>query len=257
MATIAENLATFAGSIKKIVFGTGNTTISFSETTKFSGLSDIAASNIKTTNIKSSDEVTSIVIEESTGNVSIGTSYSNSKLHIIPGSLTLQGNQTDSWINFVETGWPDRFGIGCDFTGAGSLNRFYISANGANGSPTVDDAQLIINQEGLLKFNSGYGSTQNVYGVRAWANFNGSSNPLAITNSQGVSSLTDVGTGRYRINLSITLPDSNACFLAISERNSTGLNIQTAITTTSFDIRTWNSSQTLTDAETVCTTVIR
>jgi hypothetical protein len=62
-------------------------------------------------------------------------------------------------------------------------------------------------------FNSGFGSATTVYGVRAWVNFNGTGT-LAIRDSGGVSSVTDVGTGAYRVNFSNNMPDVN--FTAIT-----------------------------------------
>jgi len=61
---------------------------------------------------------------------------------------------------------------------------------------------------GDLKFNSGYGSAVIGYGVRAWANFNGTGT-VAIRASGNVSSITDNGLGDYTINFATAMPDSN------------------------------------------------
>ena len=59
-----------------------------------------------------------------------------------------------------------------------------------------------------FKFNSGYGSVATAYGCRAWVNFNGTGTP-AIRASGNVTSITDVGTGTYKINFTNAMPDAN------------------------------------------------
>lgn len=60
---------------------------------------------------------------------------------------------------------------------------------------------------GDLKFNSGYGSIATAYGCRAWVNFNGTGT-VAIRASGNVSSITDIGTGNYAINMTTALSDA-------------------------------------------------
>lgn len=59
-----------------------------------------------------------------------------------------------------------------------------------------------------LKFNSGYGSAATAYGCRAWVNFNGTGT-VAIRESGNVSSITDLATGKYRINFATSMPDDD------------------------------------------------
>lgn len=59
-----------------------------------------------------------------------------------------------------------------------------------------------------LQFNSGFGSVATAYGCRAWVNFNGTGTP-AIRDSGNVSSITDLGTGNYTVNLTNAMPDTN------------------------------------------------
>ena len=66
---------------------------------------------------------------------------------------------------------------------------------------------------GDLNFNSGYGSTATAYGCRAWVKFNGSGT-VAIYNSANVSSITDLGVGRYRVNFTTAMVDAD--FAAVS-----------------------------------------
>jgi hypothetical protein len=65
-----------------------------------------------------------------------------------------------------------------------------------------------IDSSANLKFNSGFGSVSTAYGVRAWIRFDGTGT-ISIDASGGVSSIADVGTGSYTINLSPSMPDVN------------------------------------------------
>ncbi len=72
---------------------------------------------------------------------------------------------------------------------------------------TIDSSENVSMAQNV-GFNSGFGSATTVYGVRAWVNFNGTGT-LAIRDSGGVSSVTDVGVGAYRANFSNNMPDVN------------------------------------------------
>lgn len=63
-----------------------------------------------------------------------------------------------------------------------------------------------------------------MYACRAWANFNGTGT-VAIRASGNISSITDVGTGWYRLNFAIAMPDANYSV-------SGGYNTQTTNTAT-------------------------
>ena len=62
---------------------------------------------------------------------------------------------------------------------------------------------------GSLKFDTWLNddSTEN-YKCRAWVNFNGTGT-VAIRESGNVSSITDGGTGKYTVNFTNAMPDSN------------------------------------------------
>ena len=87
--------------------------------------------------------------------------------------------------------------IGSDGLASGSTTPSALST----GAPSWDSS-------GNLSFNSGYGSVATAYGCRAWVNFNGTGT-VAIRASGNVSSITDLGTGRYTVNFSTALPDDN------------------------------------------------
>ena len=73
---------------------------------------------------------------------------------------------------------------------------------------TAGTQQAGITSAGLLQFNSGYGSVATAYGCRAWVNFNGTGTP-AIRASGNVSSIGDQGTGKYTINFTTAMSDTN------------------------------------------------
>lgn len=78
----------------------------------------------------------------------------------------------------------------------------------ATGTVAVADSSGNLSVTGNLSFNSGYGSAAVAYGCRAWVNFNGTGT-VAIRASGNVSSITDNGTGKYQINFTTALSDSN------------------------------------------------
>ena len=73
---------------------------------------------------------------------------------------------------------------------------------------TTSNNRLRVTATGLFQFDSGYGDIATAYGCRAWVNFNGTST-VAIRGSGNVSSITDLATGTYTVNLTNALPDAN------------------------------------------------
>ena len=82
--------------------------------------------------------------------------------------------------------------------------RFYDSSNSSE--------RARIDSSGNFKFNSGYGSVATAYGVRAWANINGTGT-IAIRDSGNISSITDHGAGQYTFTFTNNLPDANYSFV--------------------------------------------
>jgi len=95
--------------------------------------------------------------------------------------------------------------------GANNTGSTTIKTNNTN-AVTIDNSQN-------LQFNSGFGSVATAYGVRAWVNFNGTGT-VAIRDSGNVSSITDVSTGRYKVNFSNSMPDVNYSFAIASTQNN-------------------------------------
>jgi hypothetical protein len=89
------------------------------------------------------------------------------------------------------------------------------------------------------------------YSARAWVNFNGTGT-VAIRGSGNVSSISDIGTGLYRINFATSMPDTN--FTAVgncaqNDNNQDG-NYGDFITFYSYDVTDVNIS-TCNDSSTV------
>jgi hypothetical protein len=82
----------------------------------------------------------------------------------------------------------------------GAGNDVIIQGNGTN--------TATVTAEGLMQFNSGYGSVATAYGCRAWVNFNGTGT-VVIDGSGNVSSITDNGTGDYTVNFTTAMPDDD------------------------------------------------
>ena len=96
---------------------------------------------------------------------------------------------------------------------------------------------------GNLSFNSGFGSAGLAYGCRAWVNFNGTGT-VAIRGSGNVSSITDLGTGSYTVNIAVAMPDVNYCVVnsTYAQNDANFLKVQTGPTTTTFRLEYSNSA---------------
>jgi hypothetical protein len=138
--------------------------------------------------------------------------------------------------------------------GAGNI-QFYTNGN-------VE--RMRITSDGLLQFNSGYGSIATAYGCRAWVNFNGTGT-VAIRASGNVSSITDNGTGDYTVNFSNSMPDVNysvsgsAAWTTAGWGNVFGMD-SAATSTTSFRIKSIamdGNAYTLNDTQTGSVQVFR
>lgn len=121
-----------------------------------------------------------------------------------------------------------------------------------NASPTNGIVQTA-DGSGVLKVQSN-GVTTNAL---AWVNFNGTGT-VAIRSSYNVSSITDNGTGQYRINFTNAMSDANyatnaSCGLNISIAQ-TGMFVQTQTTTTA-DIICFSSAGTYYDESLIGVTV--
>lgn len=75
---------------------------------------------------------------------------------------------------------------------------------------TIDGGAGVTFPDGVQQTNgmTMTGGTPKYYAARAWVSFDGTGT-VNIRAASGVSSITDLGTGRYRVNLSPSMPDVN------------------------------------------------
>ena len=172
--------------------GTGATVRGTSPTLTTPTISTITSAAATALTLQSAS--TTAVTIDTSQNVGIGTATPGEKLDV-SGNIRLSGS--DTYIKFINAG-------GYDFTirgnNGGSLD--FISPE-FSATPIAS-----MTNAGVFQFNSGYGSSANAYGCRAWVNFNGTGT-VAIRASGNVSSITDNGTGDYTVNFTTAMPDAN------------------------------------------------
>ena len=121
-----------------------------------------------------------------------------------------------------------------------TASDFTLSVPARTGTTVLQDGS------NNLLMNSGYGSDAVAYGCRAWVNFNGTGT-VAIRASGNVSSITDLGTGSYRINLTNAMPDTNYALVSGGWEPNAPMTIYTIPRTTSTAEVQYYSSSTPTD----------
>jgi hypothetical protein len=156
---------------------------------------------------------------DSSGNLGIGKANPSQKLDVVGLVRVSTSGTGTSNLGFTNDGGS--FFVGLDSSTGGNFGAGNYGAllyNGAN-SPMVfftnNAERMRITSDGLLQFNSGYGSVATAYGCRAWVNFNGTTNVggnCTIRASGNVSSVADNGTGDYTVNFTTAMPDANYCF---------------------------------------------
>ena len=92
---------------------------------------------------------------------------------------------------------------------AGTVLTSASDLSGATGMYADSDALSLFNASGSAP----------VYACRAWVNFNGTGT-VAIRDSGNVSSITDYGTGDYKVNFSTAMPDANYSTAAFAAYDS-------------------------------------
>jgi hypothetical protein len=122
---------------------------------------------------------------------------------------------------------------------ASGTGVFTIASPNSNSDRTLnlpDSAGTIATAEStLVQFNAS-GSAP-VYACRAWVNFNGTGT-VAIRASGNVSSITDDGTGQYRMNFTTAMPDADYGQNISMAGNSDGANTFSTNTTTNSYVPT-------------------
>lgn len=126
--------------------------------------------------------------------------------------------------------------IAANAVGASELN---VSGNGTSGQ------QLLSDGDGSFSWGSSVNTAQV---AKAWVNFNGSGTP-AIRGSYNISSITDVGTGLFRVNLTSAMSNtnyavlvSNAFDLNANVANGAGQDVAAAANASYFRVGTGNTA---------------
>jgi len=117
-----------------------------------------------------------------------------------------------------------------------SLIKANNITNTTGGIPTVKSQQLI---------------------PTAWVNFNGTGT-VAIRDSEGVSSITDSGTGDYRVTFTSAMANTNyATILGGNRNNANGSFIISGSENVNYvQIKTWNIATTATDWLAPCVAIM-
>jgi len=157
------------------------------------------------------------ILVDSAGNVGIGTSTPGAgiRLDVLGGEIRAGRVDTGS------EGGQVSFSRSSD-----NATAWYLDVFGSTSTPdfrivdvSAGAVRATFDSSGNFQFNSGYGSVATAYGVRAWVNFNGTGTP-AIRANGNVSSITDLGTGIYRIDFINAMPDAN--YAAVFGTNPNG-----------------------------------
>ena len=191
------------------------------------------------------------LIVDASGKVGIGTSSPGAKLHLAASGMFNQG------IRIEDTSVPGRFTDVMNYTSTGP----YMSV-GNNESLTIYTGSNVLNARieanGDFKLNSGFGIAETAYGCRAWVNFNGTGT-VAIRAGGNVSSITDMGTGKYQVNFTTLMPDANfACVIGYTTPNWGVLQHANSYTPNSVIVEVGTPpTPTYIDASTITVTIFR
>jgi hypothetical protein len=154
-----------------------------------------SADNSGSLQLATNNGTTAVTIDTSQ-NVGIGTASPAYPLHINSTGLASIGLTGDA---ASKTDYRLMQGITAVSNGGFSI---YDLTNTAT--------RMAITSDGVMQFNSGYGSSANAYGCRAWVNLNNTGTP-SIRASGNVSSITDNGTGIFTVNFQTAMPNTNYC----------------------------------------------
>jgi hypothetical protein len=138
------------------------------------------------------------LVKDASGNVGIGTASPSGRLEV--GAVT--GSVTAGDLVITTGSTTATVTVGRLSSATNDNTVFSIRDR------TAVDQFIVTSGNGVLKFNSGYGSAATAYGCRAWVNFNGTGT-VAIRASGNVSSITDLGVGNYRVNFTTAMSDAN------------------------------------------------
>ena len=102
-------------------------------------------------------------------------------------------------------------------------------------SSNTEQERMRLDENGNLKFDSGYGSVATAFACRAWVNFNGTGT-VAIRDSGNVSSITDLGTGDYQVNFTNAMVDDDYSAISSHSQFSQAADLVRSYSTTSVGV---------------------
>ena len=198
-------------------------------------------SRVNVANFRHPDGTADNISLDNSGQVGIGTSSPDSILDLEGAAPTItlnDTNGTDDRATLQSTGGALIL-TARDGTADGEI--IFKKFDGT----TTDETARITNT-GNLQFDSGYGSVATAYGVRAWANLDGTGTP-ATRQAGNISTIGDNGNGDYTFNFTTAMPDSNYAVVAMPSHTSSVNNYAAAEksdsrTSSAFRIQQWNGS---------------
>jgi hypothetical protein len=133
------------------------------------------------------------LITSTSGNVGIGIITPQAPLHI-KGAILLEneatvGDNPHTYINFAETGFTDRFAIGCDFSGIGTANNLFITSNSNGSLPLISDSKVTMSMIG----NVGISNTAPSYTLDIGGSLRATNTTLFTHNSNTIGNIFTTG----------------------------------------------------------------
>jgi hypothetical protein len=146
-------------------------------------------------------DTNTLFVDAANNRVGVGTSSPSDLLNLSSSDPRIRLTNTGSGYCLVRTGGSDASLIlDADAGNTGAGSDIIMRIDGTE--------RMRIDSAGNLAFNSGYGSAAVAYGCRAWVNFTGTGT-VTIRGSGNVSSVVDLGVGKYRVNFTTAMQDTN------------------------------------------------
>jgi len=143
-------------------------------------------------------------------------------------------------------------------TGATSATAYAVQCGGTT-STGAHQSIASVGTSGQVLTSNGAGAlptfqTLQSGNIRAWVNFNGTANPITITGSGNVTSITDNGVGDYTVNFTNALATATYSAVATNGYQAYITSAGFTLTTTACSIYVWrrDSSNNAADATPVC-----
>jgi hypothetical protein len=180
-------------------------------TASLGNITNIASGNSSLTLQTGSSPTTAVTIDTSqTVNIAkaIQLSTGESGLYATDAALSNYASDNGVYLNGNSAGWLRLSNDGTNSTRINLNGSSYSTANQIEMFTAGTERMRIKSDGGIFSQPTGGGGLLEQFGCRAWVNFNGEGTP-SIRGSGNVSSITDDGTGQFRINFSTALPDLN------------------------------------------------